>query len=53
VVSVDGDEVTIDLNHPLAGQTLHFEVAIHEVRDATAEELAHGHPHGAGGHHDH
>jgi FKBP-type peptidyl-prolyl cis-trans isomerase SlyD len=50
VVSVAGDKVTIDLNHPLAGLTLYFDVSISEVRDATAEELAHGHPHGAGGH---
>lgn len=53
IVSIEGDQVTIDLNHPLAGQTLHFEVEIGEVRDATAEELAHGHPHGPGGHHHH
>jgi FKBP-type peptidyl-prolyl cis-trans isomerase SlyD len=53
VVQVDGDKVTIDLNHPLAGLTLHFDVTISEVRDATAEELAHGHPHGADGHHHH
>jgi FKBP-type peptidyl-prolyl cis-trans isomerase SlyD len=53
VVSLEGDQVTIDLNHPLAGRTLHFEVSISAVRDATAEELAHGHPHGPGGHHHH
>jgi len=50
VVEVAGDKVKIDLNHPLAGKTLHFDVTISEVRDATAEELAHGHPHGPGGH---
>ncbi len=53
VVKIEGDNVTIDLNHPLAGITLHFDVSIHEVRDATAEELAHGHPHGSDGHHHH
>jgi FKBP-type peptidyl-prolyl cis-trans isomerase SlyD len=41
----------IDTNHPLAGKTLSFEIEIIEVRAATAEELAHGHAHGAGGHH--
>ncbi len=51
VTAVKGDMVTIDGNHPLAGQDLNFDVEITEVRDATAEELAHGHVHGAGGHH--
>jgi FKBP-type peptidyl-prolyl cis-trans isomerase SlyD len=45
VVSVENDEVTIDGNHPLAGVTLHFAVDIIEVREATAEELEHGHVH--------
>jgi len=49
VTKVDGDNVTIDLNHPLAGETLFFDVEIKDVRDATADELAHGHVHGAGG----
>ncbi len=53
VTAVGGDTVTVDANHPLAGQTLHFEVEIAEVRDATAEELEHGHVHGPGGHHHH
>lgn len=43
--------VTLDGNHPLAGMDLTFDVEITEVRDATADELAHGHVHGAGGHH--
>jgi FKBP-type peptidyl-prolyl cis-trans isomerase SlyD len=42
--------VTIDPNHPLAGETLHFEVTVESLRDATEEEIAHGHPHGPGGH---
>jgi len=45
VVSVANDEVTIDGNHTLAGVTLHFAVDIIEVREATAEELEHGHVH--------
>lgn len=53
VTSVEGDKVMVDFNHPLAGQTLDFEVTIAGMRDATAEELAHGHPHGPGGHHHH
>ncbi|NNM51748.1 MAG: peptidylprolyl isomerase [Pseudomonadales bacterium] len=51
VTAVEGDEVTIDGNHPLAGETLHFDVDIVEVRDASSEELDHGHVHGTGGHH--
>jgi FKBP-type peptidyl-prolyl cis-trans isomerase SlyD len=51
VTDVAQDEVTIDGNHPLAGKSLNFEVEITEVRDATQEELSHGHVHGAGGHH--
>jgi FKBP-type peptidyl-prolyl cis-trans isomerase SlyD len=51
VVAVDGDSIRIDANHPLAGQTLNFDVKIMTVRAATAEEVAHGHVHGAGGHH--
>lgn len=50
VKEVSDDDVVIDGNHPLAGQTLHFDVTIEEVRDATDEELAHGHVHGPGGH---
>jgi len=50
VVSADEDEVTIDGNHPMAGKTLVFEVEVLEVREASAEELEHGHVHGPGGH---
>jgi FKBP-type peptidyl-prolyl cis-trans isomerase SlyD len=53
VTQLAGDLVTLDGNHPLAGQNLNFEVEVKEVRAATAEELAHGHVHGAGGHHHH
>lgn len=51
VTHVIGDMVTVDANHPLAGETLTFDVEITEVRAATAEEMQHGHVHGAGGHH--
>lgn len=51
VTAVVGDMVTLDGNHPLADQILHFDVTIVGVREATAEELEHGHVHGAGGHH--
>ncbi len=50
VTQVADDVVTVDANHPLAGARLTFDVEIAEVRDATAEELAHGHVHGPGGH---
>jgi len=53
VTNVQGDMVTVDGNHPLAGQHLNFDVEITEVRDPTAEELEHGHVHGPGGHHHH
>lgn len=50
VVKVGSSVVDVDLNHPLAGQTLVFDIEITEVRDAAAEELAHGHVHGPHGH---
>ncbi len=49
VVNVDDENVTVDANHPLAGQTLNFDVSIIEVRDASEEELEHGHVHGPEG----
>lgn len=51
VVSVNESHVTMDFNHPLAGYDLHFAGSILEVREATAEELDHGHVHGPHGHH--
>jgi FKBP-type peptidyl-prolyl cis-trans isomerase SlyD len=53
VTHVKGDMVTVDGNHPLAGEVLVFDVEVAEVRDATGEELEHGHVHGPGGHHHH
>lgn len=54
VESVQGDQVHIDGNHELAGETLHFDVEVLAIRDATDEEKEHGHAHGAHGHdHDH
>ncbi|MGB1261908.1 MAG: FKBP-type peptidyl-prolyl cis-trans isomerase [Cognaticolwellia sp.] len=49
VIDVQEDEITVDGNHPLAGIDLKFDVEILEVRDATEEELEHGHVHGEGG----
>jgi FKBP-type peptidyl-prolyl cis-trans isomerase SlyD len=46
VMGIEGDEVTIDANHPLAGEELHFSVKVVGVREATPEELQHGHVHG-------
>ncbi|MBK0380993.1 FKBP-type peptidyl-prolyl cis-trans isomerase [Mucilaginibacter segetis] len=53
VVSVTEDSVIVDLNHPMAGQDLHFKGEILNVRPATAEELSHGHAHGPDGQHQH
>lgn len=53
ITEVRDEEVTIDFNHPLAGKNLNFDLELLDVRDATAEELAHGHVHGPGGHHHH
>jgi len=51
VTGVEGDMVTVDGNHPLAGKDLVFEVTIKDVRDASADELEHGHVHGPGCNH--
>ena len=49
VVAIEGEDVTLDANHPLAGVDLTFDVEIVAARAATADELAHGHAHGADG----
>ncbi len=53
ISEVEGNELVVDRNHPLAGMKLHFDVKIVGMRDATPEELEHGHPHGADGEDDH
>lgn len=51
VTEVGKETITVDGNHPLAGVELNFDVEVMEVRDATQEEISHGHVHGPGGHH--
>ena len=51
VVNVNDDLVIVDLNHQMAGHTLQFNVEVVEIREATSDELAHGHAHGPGHHH--
>lgn len=53
VIEVGLSEITVDANHPLAGVELNFAVEVISIREATADELAHGHVHGPGGHHHH
>lgn len=50
VTKIDGDDITVDGNHPLAGIALNFDIKIVEIREASAEEIEHGHVHGPGGH---
>ncbi len=50
VTKVEGDVISLDQNHPLAGRALNFSGKIEAIRDATADEQAHGHPHGPDGH---
>lgn len=51
IMAIESEEVHIDGNHPMAGIELHFSVEVTDKRDATAEEVSHGHAHGDGGHH--
>jgi FKBP-type peptidyl-prolyl cis-trans isomerase SlyD len=51
VVKVGSSVIDVDLNHPMAGKTLHFAIEIVDIRAASDEEREHGHVHGAGGHH--
>ncbi|QOY93454.1 peptidylprolyl isomerase [Massilia sp. UMI-21] len=51
VTDIADDKVVLDGNHPLAGMALRFDLSVIDVREATAEEIAHGHVHGAHGHH--
>ena len=53
ISKVETEFVHVDLNHPLAGEVLHFDVEVVSVRAATGEELEHGHPHGPDGQHHH
>lgn len=53
VLAIKEDSVIMDFNHPLAGEDLYFSGDILDVREATSEEISHGHIHGAGGHHHH
>lgn len=53
VTNVGLESITVDGNHPLAGVELNFSVEIMDVRNATSEEISHGHVHGPGGHHHH
>jgi len=50
IASVEDGAVTVDFNHPLAGVALNFDVSVESIRDATTEEMSHGHPHAPGGH---
>jgi len=51
VIGLEGEHVVLDGNHPLAGKSLSFEATVKQVREATPEELQHGHAHGEGGAH--
>lgn len=53
ITEMENDDITVNFNHPLAGKNLEFDVELLDVRDATPEEISHGHVHGPGGHHHH
>lgn len=50
IAKIEADDVTLDLNHPLADMELHFNVNVLDLREATTDEITHGHVHGPGGH---
>jgi FKBP-type peptidyl-prolyl cis-trans isomerase SlyD len=51
IIKVGKFMVTVDINHPMAGKTLNFDLEVMDVRQASQEEIEHGHAHGVGGHH--
>jgi FKBP-type peptidyl-prolyl cis-trans isomerase SlyD len=51
ITKMENEDITVNFNHPLAGKNLEFDVELLDVRDATPEEISHGHVHGPGGHH--
>ena len=51
ITEIEDDVITANFNHPLAGKDLEFDVELLDIRDATPEEISHGHVHGPGGHH--
>jgi len=51
ITEIEKENITVNFNHPLAGKDLEFDVELLDVRDATPEEVSHGHVHGPGGHH--
>ncbi len=53
ITEVHDEDITIDFNHPLAGKNLNFDIELLDVREASSEELSHGHVHGPDGHHHH
>lgn len=53
ITKIENEDITVNFNHPLAGKNLEFDVELLDVRDATPEEISHGHVHGPGGHHHH
>jgi FKBP-type peptidyl-prolyl cis-trans isomerase SlyD len=53
ITNIDNEDITVNFNHPFAGKNLEFDIELLDVRDATAEEISHGHVHGPDGHHHH
>ena len=53
IIKIEDEEITVDGNHPLAGIALNFDIKVADIREATAEEIEHGHVHGPDGHHHH